>query len=130
MREFLIHTEQIYDYVVIDSAPIVDIADTSVLGPYVDGVLFVMRPGKTPRRLAGDAKDKLNGMGARVLGVVLNHPTKALHNRYNRGFGRYSYGNYMLRDVPGLRGGPLDDEFQAEPAVPTPRFLLPPARKD
>lgn len=128
MREFLEDTERNYDYVVIDSAPIIDIADTSVLGPYVDGLVFVMRPGKTPRRLACEAKDKLMGMGTRVLGVVANYPTRSLQKRYNHSFGRYGFGSYGTRGYGRQRGWSRIDEQIGDPVVPAARFLLPPGK--
>lgn len=130
MRQLLIEAEEEYDIVIIDSAPVIDIADTSVLGPHVDGVLMVMRPGKTPRRLACEARDRLMGMGARVLGVVINYPNKALQKRFNNyGFGRHSYGHYASRGGYAYRGTLVTGDAQlAKPAVGAPRFLLPPGK--
>jgi capsular exopolysaccharide synthesis family protein len=62
-----------FDYVLIDSPPVSLVADAAVLAPAVDGVLLVVSAGRTKRDLARRAKDQLERVGARLLGVVLNN---------------------------------------------------------
>lgn len=62
-----------FDYVVIDSPPVSLVADAAVLAPTVDGVLLVVSAGRTKRDLARKAKEQLERVGARLLGVVLNN---------------------------------------------------------
>jgi len=92
MRDLLASLADTYDHIIIDSAPMIDMADTSVLVPYVDGVMLVVRPGKTPRAALRRIKEKLTGLQGRVLGVVLNNPRKRPGGRpYGYGYG-YGYG--------------------------------------
>lgn len=72
------------DYVLIDTPPIVPVTDAAVLASRVDGVLLVLRAGKTKREMAQRAKELLVQVNARILGVVLTNakPDKALGNYY------------------------------------------------
>lgn len=61
-----------YDFVVIDSPPVNQYADASVLASKVDGVILVIEADRTPVAEAESAKRQLERVGARILGVVLN----------------------------------------------------------
>jgi polysaccharide biosynthesis transport protein len=61
-----------YRMVIIDSAILMDLADTRTLASLVDGVVLVVRAGKTPRSLARLAAIRARESGARILGTVLN----------------------------------------------------------
>ncbi|PYM13293.1 MAG: capsular biosynthesis protein, partial [Candidatus Rokuibacteriota bacterium] len=78
-------TEQ-YRWVVIDSPPVLPVSDAAVLAPIVDGVLLVVRAHATPVEAVQVARDRLEFLGAKILGVVLNDV------RVTRS--RYFYANY------------------------------------
>jgi succinoglycan biosynthesis transport protein ExoP len=59
------------DVVVIDSPPFI-VSDALMLAAKVDGVLVVIRPGHTRKKIAMAMMEQLNRAGARILGVVLN----------------------------------------------------------
>ncbi len=59
------------DVVVVNTAPAAALADTAVLAPHLDGMLLVISAGHTRRDLALRAKEQLERVNARVLGVVL-----------------------------------------------------------
>jgi capsular exopolysaccharide synthesis family protein len=61
-----------YDFVVIDSPPVNQYADASVLASKVDGVILVVEADRTPLAEAEAAKRQLERVGGRILGVVLN----------------------------------------------------------
>jgi non-specific protein-tyrosine kinase len=58
-------------FVILDAPPISAVADALALAAIVDGVLLVVRAGKTRRPAAQRAKDQLERVGANLLGVVL-----------------------------------------------------------
>jgi capsular exopolysaccharide synthesis family protein len=58
-------------FVILDAPPISAIADALALATIADGVLLVVRAGKTRRPAAQRAKDQLERVGANILGVVL-----------------------------------------------------------
>jgi receptor protein-tyrosine kinase len=75
-----------FDYVIIDSAPLLAVTDGAILAAKSDGALVVVKAGKTRRDQLAHAIGMLNDVGATLLGAVLTMmPT--------RGSGAYSY-NY------------------------------------
>ncbi len=60
------------DYILFDTAPVAVLADTAVLAPRLDGVVLVVGAGRTRRDLARQAKEHLERVHARILGVVLS----------------------------------------------------------
>ncbi len=61
-----------YKFIVIDSPPIMAATDAVILSVLADGVLLVVRSGETPKEAFTRARDLLNSVKARLLGVVLN----------------------------------------------------------
>lgn len=66
-----------YDMVIVDSPPTLPAADAAVLAAAADGVLLVVRAGRTSRHQVERALKNLDQVNARMLGAVLNLvPTK------------------------------------------------------
>lgn len=65
-----------YDLVVFDTPPTLAVADVESFARRLDGVVLVVRAGRTPARLATAAVERLRRAGVNVLGAVLNgvHP--------------------------------------------------------
>jgi tyrosine-protein kinase Etk/Wzc len=61
-----------YDFVLFDTAPLLAVSDAVVMARRVDGVLLVVRGGRTSRGSLQNGVDVLSQTGARILGVVLN----------------------------------------------------------
>jgi Mrp family chromosome partitioning ATPase len=61
-----------YELVVIDSPPLAESSDSLPIANKLDGVILVIRAGRTNSDLAGAAKRSIEGVGARLLGVALN----------------------------------------------------------
>lgn len=89
MKEVLEYLRERYDVVIIDTPPVHAAADALVLGRAADGVLIVVRAGRTDREAAQDAMRSLAGVGARVVGAVLNDP-----DHKTAGHGGYYYYEY------------------------------------
>jgi capsular exopolysaccharide synthesis family protein len=82
-----------YDRVVLDSPPALPVTDPAILGGYCDGVVLVVRSGRTGKAQARRARQTLTDVGARLLGVVLNDCVpRAYGYRYGYGYG-YGYGS-------------------------------------
>jgi non-specific protein-tyrosine kinase len=82
------------DVVLIDSPPILPIADAAVLAQKVDGVVLVLEAGKTSRTAARQAVERLEQVGGRLLGVVLNGiPSRGRGYYYYYYYNRY-YNQY------------------------------------
>jgi len=61
-----------YDYIIIDTPPIVPVTDIIVLAKKIDSILVVARVGKVTRATARQAVEKVRVIKNKVLGVVLN----------------------------------------------------------
>ncbi len=75
------------DLVLFDSPPVAAVSDAAVLAARVDGVLLVVDAGRTRRDTARQAKEQLERVGARLLGVVLNNvkPERGLYDYHRSG---------------------------------------------
>jgi len=73
LTRLLARVREEYDYVIIDSPPAGLVADAAVLASAADGVIMVVSAGRTKRDAARRAKEQLERVGARLLGVVLNN---------------------------------------------------------
>lgn len=74
---------QNYDFILIDTPPVLGISDSLIVSQHTDGVIMVIRSGDTPKEAALEARRMLEGVNAKILGVVLNS--------INQGIMRYSY---------------------------------------
>jgi non-specific protein-tyrosine kinase len=72
MANLLADLREWADMIVVDAAPVLPVTDAVVLSTLVDGVLIVLRSGRTQRALAAEARRRLGGVGAAVVGCVLN----------------------------------------------------------
>lgn len=61
-----------FDYVLIDSPPILPVADACVLARCADGVILVARANKTKRRQLVEAVNQVGASGATLVGLVLS----------------------------------------------------------
>ncbi len=71
-RELLEGLAERFDRVILDSPPLSAVADAAVLATQVDGVVLVLKGGKTTRELARRAVRALDDVNAKLLGVILN----------------------------------------------------------
>lgn len=62
-----------YDYVFLDSPPIVGVSDAAIISSCADGVLLVVQYRKYPRSMSTRARRMLENSGAKTIGVVLNN---------------------------------------------------------
>lgn len=72
MNRFVTGLRDSFDCIIIDTPPIIAVTDAQVLAKYADGYVLVISSGKTERQAAIKAKDLLDKVNAKVLGVVLN----------------------------------------------------------
>lgn len=76
MKHLLHRLESVFDWIIIDSAPAVPVADAAILAKDCDGVLLVVRSNSTPVDAARRARNEFAGHN--VVGVVLNGITADL----------------------------------------------------
>lgn len=63
-----------FDYIIFDTAPVLDGPITSLLCSKCDGTVLIMEQEKTGYDVAFRAKEQIELSGSRILGVVLNNP--------------------------------------------------------
>src|SRR5262249_14115341 len=91
--------------VIVDTPPLLAVTDPAVVASRVDGVLLVLRMTRITRHGAEQAKDVLDSVGARVLGVVVNEADP----RFGPRGSAYHSDDVTLRpmsDVPSGNGAP------------------------
>ena len=74
-----------YERIIIDTPPVLAVADAAMLASIGDGVILVVRAGTTERTAIEQSLRQLSFVGARVMGVVLNDAGGELER-----YGRYS----------------------------------------
>jgi capsular exopolysaccharide synthesis family protein len=84
MHHILDKLVEMADFVVIDSPPVLLAADATTLATQVDGVLLVLRAGKTTSRAVQDTLESLRQVQANVVGVVLNGVPRGKSYYYDR----------------------------------------------
>ncbi|MFO0814636.1 MAG: polysaccharide biosynthesis tyrosine autokinase [Gemmatales bacterium] len=96
-KELMDELREQYDYVLIDTPPLLVVTDPCVVAPRVDGVLMTMRVTKNGRPIAERARDILVSLGAKPLGIVVNGVSMQGPSGYGYGGGYgygYGYGQY------------------------------------
>ena len=97
MQHILARASEEYDYVLIDTPPVLPVTDALVLSRMVDGVILVLTSGEIKVEMARDVKNQLVQADANILGVVLNKVRSEHHG--------YGYGYYYYYGHEGARGG-------------------------
>lgn len=89
MAELLDKLRGTNDFVLVDSPPLLPVADSSGLAVHTDGVVLSVRYGSTRRDQVQQAAAALERVGARTLGVILNMvpPRADLATAYGYGYG-------------------------------------------
>ncbi|MEO0836663.1 MAG: polysaccharide biosynthesis tyrosine autokinase, partial [Cyanobacteria bacterium J06642_3] len=86
MQSLLVSANGFYDCIIIDTPPLLGLADTKILGELADGLLFVVRPGVANYDSVNMAKKTIENAKLNVLGIVANGVNIAQE--------AYGYGSY------------------------------------
>lgn len=87
MGAFLNAAKSEYGFVILDSSPLLTLADSRILAALVDGVLLVVKSGATPREQVIQSQSSIRSAGANLIGVALNNVS--LHTNGYYGLGIY-----------------------------------------
>jgi capsular exopolysaccharide synthesis family protein len=74
-----------YGFIILDSSPMLALADSRILAPLVNGVLLVVKSGTTPRERLMHAQSGIRSVGGNMIGVVLNNVDIRTNGYYNYG---------------------------------------------
>lgn len=92
--ELIAHLSQRYDHIIIDSPPVLAVADTRILATLADRVIYLIKWNSTPRDAVRNGVKLLRSVGAPLLGVTLSQVNQRKHDRYGYGDYGYYYGRY------------------------------------
>jgi capsular exopolysaccharide synthesis family protein len=87
MTETLAQLRDRYDVVLIDATPLLPVTDAALIASQSDGAIVVIRHGSTTVDQARGAIERLESVGAKALGIVMNRVPKP-----GKGAGGYGYG--------------------------------------
>ncbi len=106
MEEMLAQWRTEYEHIILDSSPVLAVADTLSLAPQVDAAFILVRSGITRKRALIRVREQLRRASARVLGTVINDVDLRMENYYTYSK-RYDYG---YKSNYGAGYGVTDDE--------------------
>jgi Mrp family chromosome partitioning ATPase len=102
MVDLLEQASELCEIVIIDSPPVLPVADPTVLAALVDATVVVARWGRTSLYAATAARQMLENVGAFVIGVVINAEGGGSKNNYYR---HYSKRRLFGRSKATIEGG-------------------------
>lgn len=112
-----------YDRIIIDSPPVVPVADSQIIAARCDIVLLVVRADKSTRKIAQRARNNIVSVGGNLLGVIVNdvankHSRYGYYGRYQSSYGYGGYGNYGYSSYYGEETNAEEDrEFDKKICV-------------
>lgn len=112
MRTLIQQLAATYDYVVLDSAPVMPVSDSVGLSTMVEAVL-VVAGNDTSRRLVRETCLRLGNVGARISGVILNRVDVASNSSY-----LYDHYSYYYSYKPSKGREPKDHKSDGAPSSP------------
>jgi len=97
MKDFIVEAKSRYDFVFFDSPPIMGVSDASILASEVDMAVLVVQYRKYPQQMTIRAKQMVEKVGGRLLGVVLNN-INISQDSYYYYYSGYYYDYYSKND--------------------------------
>ncbi len=89
--------KDVFDYVIVDSAPLGQVVDCAVIAPTLDGVLIVVDSTNNSYKMEQRIRTQLEKSGAKILGVVLNRVNFKERGKY---YGKlYRLGKYGQENI-------------------------------
>jgi len=93
-REILAQLQERFDFILLDSPPLLAVTDAVILARLSDGVVLIAQAGKTIADDARNAASQLRDVDAPILGVILNDMDLS-DRRYGYYYYQYSYGEKL-----------------------------------
>lgn len=106
MKALIAHARTIYDYIILDTPPVLPVTDARTLGTLADATFFIYRAGKTARRALTRAREELNLAGVKVKGIILNHATPEITLTDSYYYQYYGEKKEKPKKKPAALGGP------------------------
>ncbi len=94
MKLLLAELSERYDLVVLDSPPVLAVADARILARFADKTIFIVRWAETRREVAMMGLKQIAEAGGDIAGFALSRVNVKKHARYGYGDSGYYYGRY------------------------------------
>jgi capsular exopolysaccharide synthesis family protein len=91
MKNFVGSLRNQLDFIIIDTPPLLMVTDAQLLAGYIDGYILTVASGEANRDAASKAKELLDNVNGKMLGVVLNKLSLNGKGYYGY-YGKYYYG--------------------------------------
>lgn len=101
LEALLSQFEAQFEFVLVDSAPLLAVADTALMARFVQGAIMVLLYGGSTQRDIVQAKKELEVAGCPIIGCVLNQAD------YSTGVSSYPYMNRYSESSPQQQSEPL-----------------------
>ena len=98
-RDFLASLKDHFDWVIIDSPPVMAVTDAALVAHSATGVVFVVGAEMTSRHAAKTAVDQLQQVQAKFVGAVLNRVDLERNSYYYSQYYRREYTDYYQKTV-------------------------------
>lgn len=98
-RDFLVSLKDHFDWVIIDSPPVMAVTDAALVAHSATGVVFVVGAEMTSRHAAKTAVDQLQRVQARFVGAILNRVDLERNSYYYSQYYRREYSDYHQKTV-------------------------------
>jgi succinoglycan biosynthesis transport protein ExoP len=95
--DFLGALDDHFDWVVLDTPPVLVVADSMIVANKATGAVFVVGADQTSRHAAKNAIEQLTGTNANVIGSVLNRANLRRHSHYYASYYRKDYARYYVK---------------------------------
>jgi capsular exopolysaccharide synthesis family protein len=99
LRDFLASLKDHFDWVIIDSPPVMAVTDAALVAHSATGVVFVVGAEMTSRHAAKTAIDQLQQVDARFVGAVLNRVNLEKNSYYYSQYYRREYTEYYQKSA-------------------------------
>jgi capsular exopolysaccharide synthesis family protein len=104
-KDFQFSLRQHFDWIIIDSPPVMAVTDPSILAHAADGVIFVVGSEMTARSVALSAIDQLESSNAHIVGAILNRVDIQRNSYYYSQYYRREYVDYYTPRPAAAAGG-------------------------
>lgn len=112
IKDFIQDLREKFDFVIFDSPPIISVTDPVILADMVDAFIQVVRSGKAFVPVVLRARERLENIKARSLGVILNDLTIYHGDYYYYRYYRYYYGEDKTRSTQRNSAKELSEKFR------------------
>ncbi|MGB9905811.1 MAG: GumC family protein [Candidatus Saccharicenans sp.] len=91
MRELLDSLRATFDFILIDTPPVLSVTDSQVLGKMVDGIILVVQADRTPKEALRQTREIVDLLQLKTFGVVINALNLDNRGYYHRHYYRHYY---------------------------------------